>query len=209
MARNKNELIALLKTIAGRLVVSPCLIICTGGRRFLLGKSRAGMVLLARKLFVHAHCINELPVAGALAQVRSAGTCNPVALFRQFNDVPRFSGAFTILAQAQRTNTEIGIWRKPSVMIDDVGVKLPMDILFLRFFSGISILDSRISISIPRSPTFYPPRWSSSLLERPRLCKIQETVCHTSRPADSRRAGSPRQELAARGIAYDRLHQRS
>src|SRR5208283_5179455 len=80
-----------------------------------------------RGLFVHPHCVNELPVARA-ALTSPAGTDDPVFLFRQLNNIlptpPALCG-FSLLiefAATQRTHTEIGVRFAPFVMINDVGV---------------------------------------------------------------------------------------
>src|ERR1019366_9238846 len=75
----------------------------------LLCESRVGVVLFTRKFFIHPHCINELPVAGALSRVRPARTHDPVVHFRQFNYVPGLSERFAEFAPAKRTHTEIRV----------------------------------------------------------------------------------------------------
>lgn len=62
-------------------------------------------------------------MAGALL-TRPAGTYDPISFFRHFNNIPLAPRMFAEFAETQRTKITIGVRREPSVMMNDVGVKL-------------------------------------------------------------------------------------
>ena len=81
--RGESKLKVLLKIVMGSFVVPACLFINACLHGLLLCESAVGEVLRSCKLFIHQHCVNELPMAGA-SLTRSAGTYDPIFLFRHF-----------------------------------------------------------------------------------------------------------------------------